>query len=173
MGDVTHILPVLHCLKRGIAFVSSLLLLLDTTSHVTVHVQLALTQLITTIIIIITVTGCGGDYTDRVTDRRQSHPVWLVCGRRRWLLESMTLCMIHRRCHVLTCSRSDVATSATQNEAPQTSSSHTPATSHHSTAVMAMALVNRDRLVLSLQMKNHSNDCNKTCYSWLRLQDEA
>jgi len=23
MGDVTHILPVLHCLKRGIAFVSS------------------------------------------------------------------------------------------------------------------------------------------------------
>jgi len=24
MGNVTHILPVLHCLKRGIAFVSSL-----------------------------------------------------------------------------------------------------------------------------------------------------
>jgi len=26
MGSVTHILPVLHCLKRGIAFVSSLFL---------------------------------------------------------------------------------------------------------------------------------------------------
>jgi len=25
MGNVTHILPVLHCLKRGIAFVSSCL----------------------------------------------------------------------------------------------------------------------------------------------------
>jgi len=23
MGNVTHILPVLHCLKRGIAFISS------------------------------------------------------------------------------------------------------------------------------------------------------
>jgi len=26
MGNVTHILPVLHCLKRGIAFVSSFIL---------------------------------------------------------------------------------------------------------------------------------------------------
>jgi len=28
MGNVTHILPVLHCLKRGIAFVSSLSIIL-------------------------------------------------------------------------------------------------------------------------------------------------
>jgi len=34
MGNVTHILPVLHCLKRGIAFVSSLFIFLKTLSAV-------------------------------------------------------------------------------------------------------------------------------------------
>ena len=60
------------------------------------------------------------------TDQHQSRPVWLECDKVRWRPVSMTRCMSRRHCHVLTCSQSDDAMSATQTSALQTSSSRTP-----------------------------------------------